>query len=89
MKAAVRDRYGSPDVVELREIDKPVPTDDEVLVRVRAASLNMADWYAMTGKPYIGRTQMGLLQAEEQQIGSRLRGDGGSGRRRRHGVSTG
>ena len=51
MKAAVRDRYGSPDVVELREVDKPVPTDDEVLVRVRAASLNLADWYEVTGRP--------------------------------------
>ena len=60
MRAAVRDRYGSPDVVELREIDKPVPADGEVLVRIRAASLNLADWYAVTGRPWVGRTQMGL-----------------------------
>jgi len=40
MRAAVRDRYGSPDVVELREIDMPVAADDEVLVRVRAVSIN-------------------------------------------------
>ena len=43
MKAAVRDRYGSPDVVEVREIDVPVPTDDQVLVRVHAASVNRGD----------------------------------------------
>ena len=69
MKAAVRDRYGSPDVVELREVDKPVPTDDEVLVRVRAASLNLADWYAMAGRPYVGRTQMGLLKPKSDRLG--------------------
>ena len=69
MKAAVRAGYGSPDVVELREIDKPVPTDDEVLVKVRAASLNMADWYAMAGRPYVGRTQMGLLKPKSNRLG--------------------
>ena len=43
MKAAVRDRYGSPDVVELADVERPIPGDDEVLVRVRAASVNRAD----------------------------------------------
>jgi NADPH:quinone reductase-like Zn-dependent oxidoreductase len=69
MKAAVRDRYGSPDVVELREIDKPVPEDGEVLVRVRAASLNLADWYAVTGRPWVGRTQMGLREPKSNRLG--------------------
>jgi len=69
MKAAVRDRYGSPDVIELREIDKPVPADDEVLVRVRAASVNMADWYAVAGRPYVGRVQMGLLKPKSNRLG--------------------
>ena len=69
MKAAVRDTYGSPDVVALREVDKPVPTEDEVLVRVRAASLNMADWYEVTGRPYLGRTQMGLLKPKTNRLG--------------------
>jgi NADPH:quinone reductase-like Zn-dependent oxidoreductase len=69
MKAAVRDRYGSPDVVEVREIDKPMPTDDEVLVRVRAASLNMADWYAMTGRPYVARMQEGLRKPKTNRLG--------------------
>ena len=70
MKAAVRDRYGSPDVVELREIDKPVPADDEVLVRVRAASLNLADWYAMMGRPYVGRMPMGLRMPKSNRLGT-------------------
>jgi NADPH:quinone reductase-like Zn-dependent oxidoreductase len=70
MKAVVRDRYGSPDVVELREIDKPVPADDEVLVRVRAASLNLADWYAMMGRPYVGRMPMGLRKPKSSRLGT-------------------
>ncbi len=69
MKAAVRDRYGSPDVVELREIDRPVADDDDVLVRVRAASVNPADWYGVTGTPYVGRAQMGLRRPKEQRLG--------------------
>jgi NADPH:quinone reductase-like Zn-dependent oxidoreductase len=69
MKAAVRDRYGSPDVIELREVDKPVPGDDEVLVRVRAASLNMADWYAVGGRPYVGRGVMGLRKPKSNRLG--------------------
>ena len=69
MKAAVRDTYGSPDVVELRAVDKPVPTEDEVLVRVRAVSLNLADWYEVTGRPYVGRTQMGLRKPKSNRLG--------------------
>ena len=56
MKAAVRDRFGAPsEVVELRELDAPVPAEGEVLVRVHAASLNIADWYAVVGRPRIAR----------------------------------
>jgi len=52
MKAIVYTRYGSPDVLELREVDRPVPKDDEVLVRVRAAGLNPYDWHFLRGLPY-------------------------------------
>jgi NADPH:quinone reductase-like Zn-dependent oxidoreductase len=69
MKAAVRDSYGSPDVVELREIEKSVAADDEVLVRVRAASLNMADWYEVSGRPYVARAQMGLRRPKSDRLG--------------------
>jgi len=69
MKAAVRDRFGPPDVVELREIEKPTPADDEVLVRVRAASVNPADWYSVAGRPYVGRAQMGLLKPKSNLLG--------------------
>jgi NADPH:quinone reductase-like Zn-dependent oxidoreductase len=60
MKAAVQEEYGSPDVLELREIDRPVVKDDEVLVRVRAASVNTADWSIMRGLPLVLRLVYGL-----------------------------
>ena len=49
MKAIVHHKYGPPEVLELHEIDKPVAADDEVLVRVHAASLNILDWYGISG----------------------------------------
>jgi NADPH:quinone reductase-like Zn-dependent oxidoreductase len=71
MKAAVRDSYGSPrDVVEIREIDKPVPADGEVLVRVRAASLNRADWYEVVGRPWIARPTTGLRKPKSERLGT-------------------
>jgi NADPH:quinone reductase-like Zn-dependent oxidoreductase len=69
MRAAVRDRFGPPDVVELREIEKPTPADDEVLVRVRAASVNPADWYGVVGRPWAGRVAMGLVKPKEARVG--------------------
>src|SRR2546427_12753722 len=61
MKAIVRDKYGSPDVLDLREIAKPAVEDDHVLVRVHAASVNAGDWLSMRGKPYIIRLMLGGL----------------------------
>ncbi|MBC7983666.1 MAG: NAD(P)-dependent alcohol dehydrogenase [Candidatus Obscuribacterales bacterium] len=56
MKAVVQERYGSPDdVLSLQEVDKPVPKDDEVLVRVRAASMHADVWHVVVGLPYILR----------------------------------
>src|SRR5215208_4021587 len=52
MKAIVRDEYGSPDVLELRDIDKPEIGDDEVLVRVHAAGVDRGVWHVMAGLPY-------------------------------------
>jgi NADPH:quinone reductase-like Zn-dependent oxidoreductase len=69
MRAIVRNTYGSPDVLELQEIDKPDLADDCVLVRVRAASINPADWYGMTGRPYVGRVPMGLRKPKERVLG--------------------
>lgn len=70
MKAAVRDRFGLPaEVVELREVEKPVPADDEVLVGVRAASINISDWYGVVGRPWVGRVSTGLRKPKEKRLG--------------------
>ena len=74
MKAIVHDTYGSPDVLELREFEKPDPTDDEVLVRVRAASVNPADWYGLTGRPYVARALMGLRKPKSNEVGADVAG---------------
>jgi NADPH:quinone reductase-like Zn-dependent oxidoreductase len=55
MKAVVQDSYGSAGVLEVREIAKPAPTDDEVLVRVHAAGVDPGVWHLMTGRPYLVR----------------------------------
>jgi NADPH:quinone reductase-like Zn-dependent oxidoreductase len=74
MKAMVRDRYGSPDVLELTDIDKPEPGDDEVLVRVHAASVNPADWHILRGAPYIARMQFGLRKPKDRVLGCDVAG---------------
>lgn len=55
MKAIVQDRYGSADVLELRDIEKPTAGDDDILVRVRAAGVDPGVWHLMTGLPYLVR----------------------------------
>ena len=69
MKAIVRDEYGSPDVLELREIDQPVPGDDEVLVEVHAASVNTADLDYLRGRPAAARVASGLRRPRSVRIG--------------------
>ena len=60
MQAFRRDRYGPPEVLERREIDRPVPGPDEVLVEIHAAGVNPADWHLLRGEPYVMRLQFGL-----------------------------
>ncbi len=62
MKAIVYTEYGSPDVLRLAEVAKPSPNDDEVLIRVRAASANPLDWRLMRGRPLLARLAMGGLR---------------------------
>jgi NADPH:quinone reductase-like Zn-dependent oxidoreductase len=68
MKAIVQGRYGSPDVLELREIDTPNVNDDEVLVRVRAASVHADVWHAMRGVPYVLRIMGSGLRAPKHRV---------------------
>lgn len=74
MKAMVRRRYGQPDVIEMTDIDKPEPADDEALVRVRAASVNRADWYELTGWLYLFRFSSGLTRPKNIRLGTDFAG---------------
>ncbi len=69
MRAVVHNTYGPPDVLELEEIEQPELTDDTVLVRVRAVSINPADWYGLTGRPQLARPTMGLLKPKNNRVG--------------------
>jgi NADPH:quinone reductase-like Zn-dependent oxidoreductase len=75
MKAMVQDRYGSADVLELRDVDEPAIGDDEVLVRVRAAAVNPADWGLMRGVPYILRLGYGLRTPNRGIRGTDMAGE--------------
>jgi NADPH:quinone reductase-like Zn-dependent oxidoreductase len=68
MKAAVFKSYGPPDVLKIEKIEKPTPKDDEVLVKVRATSVNPAEWYGMTGL-FLARLGNGLLKPKDTRLG--------------------
>jgi NADPH:quinone reductase-like Zn-dependent oxidoreductase len=69
MKAIVRDRYGSPDVMRLAEVDRPEVAEDAVLVRVHATSVNAHDWHMLRGKPYIARMDEGVRRPKSAILG--------------------
>lgn len=69
MKAVVYRCYGPPDVLELADVEKPVPADDEVLVKVHAASVNPFDWHNMRGSPYIMRLGTGIGTPKVTRLG--------------------
>ena len=68
MKAIVYTKYGSPDVLELKEVEKPAPKDNEVLIKVHAASINSRDWDMLTGRPLEYRLMSGLLKPTKTEI---------------------
>jgi NADPH:quinone reductase-like Zn-dependent oxidoreductase len=76
MKAIVQDRYGSADVLELRDIETPAAGTGDVLLRVHAASAFIGDWHVMTGLPYLGRLAFGLrapkLRVRGQDVAGRV-----------------
>ncbi len=68
MKAIVCTKYGSPDVLQLQEVEKPAPGDDEVLVKIQAASINAMDWHRMRGKPFLARLITGGFRKPKEPI---------------------
>ena len=74
MQAIVQDTYGSAEVLEARDIDKPEIADDEVLVRVHAASIHVGDWILMTGSPFVMRLATGLRKPKNRVPGTDVAG---------------
>jgi NADPH:quinone reductase-like Zn-dependent oxidoreductase len=75
MRAVVQAAYGGPDALELRDVDVPTVRDGEVLVRVRAAGLNIGDWHLMRGIPYVMRIVFGLRRPRRPIPGMDLAGE--------------
>src|SRR5688572_23881992 len=75
MKAIVRHRYGSPDVLQYEDLEKPTPLDAQVLIRVRAASVNPLDWHFMRGTPYSIRMGAGLQAPDDPRLGVDVAGE--------------
>lgn len=73
MKAVIFPKYGTPDVLKIQETEKPTPRDDEILVRVRASSVNIAEWYTMTGL-FLARLGNGFFQPKDTRLGADFSG---------------
>ena len=75
MKAVVYTKYGSPDVLQLKDVEKPAPLDDEVLVEVHAASVNAYDWHFLTADVFLIRLMGGgLLKPKKRTLGADIAG---------------
>jgi NADPH:quinone reductase-like Zn-dependent oxidoreductase len=74
MKAFVYTRYGPPEVLQLRELERPAPGDREVLVKVHAVSVNAADWRVLMARPFLARLGNGLLRPRRQVLGADVAG---------------
>jgi NADPH:quinone reductase-like Zn-dependent oxidoreductase len=74
MKAIVYEKYGSPEVLQLKEVEKPTPKDDEALVKVHAAAINSGNAVMVSGKPFLSRMSSGLLRPKYLNPGSDVAG---------------
>ncbi len=74
MKAIVCTKYGSPDVLQLQEVEKPTPKDNEVLIKVHAAAANAGDWHLMRADPFMIRFMFGLLKPKHEILGTDVAG---------------
>jgi len=74
MKAILFTQYGSPDVLQLTEVEKPVPNENQVLVKILAAATNPLDWHRMRGEPFIARIGEGYFKPENPKLGADIAG---------------
>lgn len=74
MQAIVYETYGSPDVLTLKQVAKPTPKRDEILVRVHAAAANPLDWHLMRGEPFLARLENGLRKPKTTRLGADIAG---------------
>lgn len=74
MKAMICRKYGPPDVLSLEEVEKPFPKDNELLVKVHAASVNALDWHFLRGKPFLVRLQFGFFRPKNRILGYDIAG---------------
>jgi len=74
MKAMIYENYGSPDVLEIKEIEKPIVKNNEILIKVHAASVTPLDWHFLTGTPYIARLMAGLFKPKRKVLGTDVSG---------------
>jgi len=74
MKAVIFEKYGSPDVLELKEVPRPTPNDGQVLVKIHAASVNPLDWHRLRGAPIVVRFSGGLLKPKNPKLGADIAG---------------
>lgn len=74
MKAILFEKYGSPDVLQLKEVAKPTPKENEVLIKVQAAGTNPLDWHKMRGAPVLVRLTDGLLKPKNNRLGADVAG---------------
>lgn len=74
MKTLLFHQYGSPDILEFAEVDKPTPKDNQVLVKILKASVNPMDWHRMRGAPFLARLSEGFLKPDDPRLGADIAG---------------
>ncbi len=74
MKAIIYTQYGSPDVLQYKDVEKPTPKDNEVLVKIQASSANPLDWHLMRAAPFLARLENGLFKPKQTRLGADIAG---------------